>query len=658
MVSGDPSGGTPAVRFRPVSPSVDQRKERDELEKLHQALVSVTNTLAAGVASAYERRFSDEEWTAIIERCLALEWVLKAFDPGSIRWALTWRTIDVSTLLIPLMLDDPRLPTSGRGLAFRLRGCRNDLIHRKVDEDGRARWSREAWIEGLVDDADRLLQDLESDDERYELRSIVAWIHGERMRATPVRSQPPARRSAGLGRGEVISYAQSIRRPQERMLDAAPAPPAADEPLRLSADQRAALDAIAAWLANPAGPRTFTLAGPAGSGKTTLVSEALRQQQLVPDEVLLATFTSKAREVLRRKLPESFSPRCLTLSKLLWRTRPAAVRPEDGEDIRFERFGAKPAQPGIRLVVVDEASMVTERDREQLVRNYRTLFIGDPNQLPPVIPEEGEGSDDRDSGVLLRPDASLTVVHRQDARSGILVAAGRARAGEQLEFAGFERGGVRILDEADGAIAPGRFRELLLGHDIILTSRNRTRILVNGIVRRLSGKAEFPGDHEPKPGDLLVCTANHDLGGGRRIENGERFRVTDVIGRVQARHDRADIEDIRLRGTVEGRDGGELEMTVSSQMLAGLHLKGGGREDTRDISGPRSGVVRCEWGYALTVHKAQGSEWDRVLVLDDAESDERIDPRRRDYTAFTRARSTLTVLALATPSRLLAEWDR
>jgi ATP-dependent exoDNAse (exonuclease V) alpha subunit len=93
-------------------------------------------------------------------------------------------------------------------------------------------------------------------------------------------------------------------------------------------------------------------------------------------------------------------------------------------------------------------------------------------------------------------------------------------------------------------------------------------------------------------------------------------------------------------------------------MLAGLHLKGGGREDTRDISGPRSGVVRCEWGYALTVHKAQGSEWDRVLVLDDAASDERMDPRRRDYTAFTRARSSLTVLALATPSRLLAEWDR
>jgi exodeoxyribonuclease-5 len=608
-------------------------------------LVTVTETVAMGIASAYERRFSEAEWDEIIELCLALDWVGRSPERDAVRRALAWRSIDVSTLVIPLMLEHPRLPGSGRGLGFKLREYRNDLMHRRVEDDGRERWSREDRVHGLLDDGERLLIDLESDNERYELREIVAWIRSGR---TGVPESVPSK---------ILFQLEPAAR---REVSSRPPPPATrptERPLVLSPDQRAALDAIEAWYRGPKEARTFTLAGPAGSGKTTLVREALRQLQLVPDEVLLATYTSKAREVLRSKVPDSFAPRCLTLSKLLWKFRIAATA-DDGEDMRFKRVGPKAPQPRISLVIVDEASMVTERDREQLERHYRTLFIGDPNQLPPVIPAEGEGSEDRDSGVLLTPDASLEVVHRQDSRSGILAAAGRARAGEQLEFAGFDRDGVRILDEGDGAISPARFRELLRGHDVILTSRNRTRILVNGVVRRLSGRAEFPGDHDPKPGDLLVCTANQELPGGRRIENGERIRVTAVLGRLSVRPDRPDLEDIRLRGTVEGRGGEELEMIVSSQMLAGLHLKGGGREDTRDISGPRSGVVRCEWGYALTVHKAQGSEWDRVLVLDDAASDERMDPRRRDYTAFTRARSTLTVLALATPSRLLAEWDR
>ena len=76
------------------------------------------------------------------------------------------------------------------------------------------------------------------------------------------------------------------------------------------------------------------------------------------------------------------------------------------------------------------------------------------------------------------------------------------------------------------------------------------------------------------------------------------------------------------------------------------------RRDEADFAVVGGGLVgtAVAWGLARLGR--------RVLVLDDAASDERMDPRRRDYTAFTRARSTLTVLALATPSRLLAEWDR
>ena len=74
---------------------------------------------------------------------------------------------------------------------------------------------------------------------------------------------------------------------------------------------------------------------------------------------------------------------------------------------------------------------------------------------------------------------------------------------------------------------------------------------------------------------------------------------------------------------------------------------------TRDISGPVSRVLRVDWGYALTVHKAQGSEWPSVLVVDDLDHDDRVPRARWNYVAYTRAMERLTVVKLARSSRLV-----
>jgi len=599
---------------------------------LHRVLAYALEVVAGGLAATYERTFVDG-WPAICERCVALDWI-EPDQVTALRRALLHRSLDLTSLVVPLFLDDPRLPRDGKRFAHRLRTYRNDLIHRKVDDDGVEFWADPRRIEDALDAADGLLAELGADEARYEFRYPRACVR-RLLEGRPLaqydglRPPPPPIARGESGAGEESRFF-------------------------LSPDQREALERIEAWFRDPT-RREFVLAGPAGSGKTTLIREAIDQLQLTPYELRIATPTSKAREVLRRKLRPSYAGCCQTIASLLWKFRPDPNDPDAGEDLRFRRAGPKPPIQGLRLVIVDEASMLTARDRDRLGADYRTLYVGDPHQLPPVI-EAGEAEED--ARVLERPDATLTVVHRHGDRGDILRAAGQARSGEQLAFAGFaSEDGVRILDEEDGAITPERFRILLREHDVILTGRNRTRIVVNGIVRRLCGRAAYPGDHDPKPGDLLVCTANQQLSDGTRIENGERIEVLEVHGRVKVRRDRDDIEDLDIVGLVEGRDEPPKRLTISSQMLAGLHLGGGGgRENTREVSGPRSGVVRCEWGYALTVHKAQGSEWDRVLVLEDARRDERMDRRRWDYTAFTRARSQLTVLRLATPSRLLADW--
>jgi hypothetical protein len=91
---------------------------------------------------------------------------------------------------------------------------------------------------------------------------------------------------------------------------------------------------------------------------------------------------------------------------------------------------------------------------------------------------------------------------------------------------------------------------------------------------------------------------------------------------------------------------------ISQEMLVGKHVVGD-EVITKNIAGPRSGVLRCDWAYALTVHKAQGSEWGRVLVVDHGAYD-KVGQRQWNYVALTRARSTVTVVRLRKDSALLA----
>ena len=90
---------------------------------------------------------------------------------------------------------------------------------------------------------------------------------------------------------------------------------------------------------------------------------------------------------------------------------------------------------------------------------------------------------------------------------------------------------------------------------------------------------------------------------------------------------------------------------VSQEMLVGKHVVGD-EVITKNIAGPRSGVLRCDWGYALTVHKAQGSEWGRVLVVDHGAYD-KVGQKSWNYVALTRARNTVSVVRLRKDSALL-----
>jgi exodeoxyribonuclease-5 len=384
-----------------------------------------------------------------------------------------------------------------------------------------------------------------------------------------------------------------------------------------SAQQQKALRRVSRWLRN-GDSSIFRLFGFAGTGKSTLA------RHLAEDagRVFFAAYTGKAAAVLRNM----GCPEAETIHSLIYKVRDGdasdlvtvaaeldALRKEDPPDevaVKLkERELEKARQPRFELnpdsklreadlLVVDEVSMVDERmGRDLLSFEVPILVLGDPAQLPPV----------RGAAFLTAadPDVMLTEIHRQARDDPIIRLASLAR-GRQLPPFG-EYGATRVIrrDEFDPV------RELSEGEQIIV-GKNVTRKRAN--VRR----RERLGYTDPLPvsGDRLVCLRNnHDLG----LANGAIWSVVERAG---------DPDDgfipLLLEEDVEG--GSRLAIDVHTCHFLDEDLPWFQRTEAEEF----------DYAYALTCHKAQGSQWDSVVVVDEGECFRENQWRWR-YTALTRA---------------------
>jgi exodeoxyribonuclease-5 len=263
------------------------------------------------------------------------------------------------------------------------------------------------------------------------------------------------------------------------------------------------------------------------------------------------------------------------------------------------------------LVVLDEISMINSRIGRDLESfGTRLLVIGDPAQLPPV---EGAGY-----FTAREPDFLLTKIERNG--GGVVEAATEVR----------ETGRAPRDDIEDDA---GVFRrrekgelpwEEFLAADQVLVGTNATRRRLNRGFRK---HLERDGSWLPVAGDKLICCANqYDLG----LLNGTCWTASSDATEVSASHEEF---VINLRGD----DGEELEHVPVSTQRFQSYLK-------RDVLVyPRGdeGIAEFDFGYAMTVHKSQGSEWNDVIVCDDWPGSDR---KRWLYTALTRAVERVTLV--------------
>src|SRR5262252_2028791 len=364
--------------------------------------------------------------------------------------------------------------------------------------------------------------------------------------------------------------------------------------------QDAALRAAAAWLkarpGSPGTPQIFRLFGYAGTGKTTLARHLAED---VDGEVAFGAFTGKAALVMRRKGCSDAS----TIHSMIYRAR------DSGEETpSFELWDDSPAAHA-SLVVIDECSMVdAELGRDLLSFGAPVLVLGDPAQLPPI---QGGGF-----FTEAEPDAMLTEVHRQAADDPIIHMSMAVREGQRLEPGRY--GDSEVVREA--ALDPGR----VLGADQALVGRNVTRRAYNGRLRERRGFAEAL----PVRGDKLVCLRNNRRKG---LFNGGLWVVKE---KPKPRR-----KILRMRLAPDEDLGDPVDMQVKVSVRPECFT--GGIETLEWEE--RKAFDEFDFGYVLTVHKAQGSQWDDVVLFDESG----VFAESRDrwlYTGVTRAAKRLTVV--------------
>jgi exodeoxyribonuclease-5 len=363
--------------------------------------------------------------------------------------------------------------------------------------------------------------------------------------------------------------------------------------------QDQALSAVACWLKEkPSGSRAiFRLFGYAGTGKTTL---ARHIADSADGKVLFAAFTGKAAQVMRNKGCHGAS----TIHSLIYRAR------ESGEDVpSFDLWEDAPASKA-SLIIIDECSMVdAELGRDLMSFGVPVLVLGDPAQLPPIQ----SGSNGAGFFTEAEPDAMLTEVHRQAQDDPIVRLSMDIREGREIEP--FRDGETQVVPKSE--LDPQRVLEA----DQVLVGRNVTRRSYNARLRERRGIT----DPLPVAGDRLVCLRNNRKKG---LFNGGLWVVKERGAR------KTGVMTMRIHPD-EGFSGKGIKVSVRPECFTG---------GIEDFDWPRRKPYdEFDFGYVLTVHKAQGSQWDDVVLFDESFAF----PETRGrwlYTGVTRAAKKLTLV--------------
>ncbi len=420
-----------------------------------------------------------------------------------------------------------------------------------------------------------------------------------------------------------------------------------------TAQQAAALEKVQAWLEVP-DKQYFTLAGYAGTGKTTLA----KYLAAGAGRVFFAAYTGKAAHVLHK----AGAPNARTLHSLIYLPQDKCIQfflelkkererllrrkhvpldevaeiekkiAREQKNINHPDFYVNPSSPlweDADLIVVDEYSMVDQEMGEDLLSfGIPVLALGDPGQLPPV----------RDNGQCFftgQPDVMLTEIVRQAEGNPIIKLSMDARQGKWLPPGQY--GDSRLVRKCN--VDDAELQKILLSVDQLLVGKNETRYEFNRYYRKILGTrkeedfgpkgflklTKFLGCNVcmadlPVDGDKIICRRNNRDQG---LYNGQPWTI---VGPVKSR-------GTKLELSLEDEDGRRYHCLSHPHHFLGI--------ENKIDSFSRRDAEEFDFSYALTVHRSQGSQWNKVALHDEWHWP---DTRKQWlYTAITRAAESIVI---------------
>lgn len=380
------------------------------------------------------------------------------------------------------------------------------------------------------------------------------------------------------------------------------------------------------------GEKYTCIAGYAGTGKSTLVKFIIAAMDIDPKDVRYIAYTGKAATVLKNK----GNPGAMTAHKLLYK---ATLLPNG----RYRNQPRMVLEGNPKVIVVDEISMLRKREWDLLCsHNVYIIACGDPGQLPPV----NEGKEDEDNHVLDHPHVFLDEIMRQAQDSEIIRLSMHVREGKPLSTFNCSGEQVRIFNKNE--LNTG----MLNWADEILCSKKSTQYKLNNEIRQSLGL-----EGHPQIGDKVINLRNDwDF-----LSNKNNPLTNGVIGKITELSEQEWEYPFLFRKGTWGCI--KVPVTYASiqavdsedEIFSGIYYDTNhiltneasltGPEEYQIFKHRRAVPMLFSYGYVITVWKAQGSEWDKVLLFEENGWPRTADMRKRYlYTGITRAVNKLVVI--------------
>jgi exodeoxyribonuclease-5 len=385
--------------------------------------------------------------------------------------------------------------------------------------------------------------------------------------------------------------------------------------INLSKDQETAISDLLEWYSHDRHDKKYiTLGGYAGTGKTTLITVLRKElKKITPKlKVGFVSFTGKASRVLQSKLKENkaiidkdtvstihsliYSPICNERDEIIgWQLKE-----------KIERD----------LIIIDEASMVDKNIWNHLL-SYKVpiIAIGDHGQLPPI---------NDNFNLMEDPDLRLEQIHRQARDNPIIQISIQARENGQIKSG--EYGKKIIKFTKDNYDLQSTLEEILANYQqdtLVLCGYNSTRKKLNNYIRQSLG---FYKDF-PMITDRVICLRNNHK---KSIFNG----MLGSIRSISSRDENWYLAEISMDG----------EEDVFTGLIS---VKQFNSDTSLNFTQKRREILQgdlFDFGYALTVHKAQGSQSRKVILFEEKFAKMNDSERQRWlYTAVTRATEELFI---------------